>query len=346
MTDRAANRPKRYLGLDAGGTKTYCLVGDANGHLLGFGQAGCGNYELHGVEAAAAENRKAVNEALKTAGIGLEDIAYVGMGVAGADLPEDYTMLEEQIFTPLFGDVPRVFRNDSMAALRGGTPKPYGIVIACGTGCVCAGRNQRGEEARAAGLGDEFGDLTSGSIIGRKGLDAVWQAWDGVLPQTRLADHFLARSGREDVETLFRDVYYGRLSAAELEPMAKLVFDAAFEGDAVACDILVKAGKDLGRIVNAVAHKLAMTTEGFDVVMAGSVFKGRSPVMADAMRTIIHRQCPQAATISPVYEPVVGAFLLATEAGEGGPVDYTVYNTLGNELRSMEPRFGVRLWRE
>ncbi len=49
MPDRANERPKPYLGLDAGGTKTYCLVGDANGHLLGFGQAGCGNYELHGV---------------------------------------------------------------------------------------------------------------------------------------------------------------------------------------------------------------------------------------------------------------------------------------------------------
>lgn len=346
MTDREANRPKRYLGLDAGGTKTYCLVGDANGHLLGFAQAGCGNYELHGVEAAAAENRKAVKEALKTAGIGLADIGYVGMGIAGADLPEDYTMLDEQIFTPLFGDAPRVFRNDSMAALRGGSPKPYGIVIACGTGCVCAGRNQRGEEARAAGLGDEFGDLTSGSIIGRQGLDAVWQSWDGVLPQTRLGDHFLARAGRENVETLFRDVYYGRLSAAELEPMAKLVFDAAFEGDAVACDILTKAGENLGQIVNAVARKLAMTAEAFDVVMAGSVFKGRSPVMADAMRTIIHRQCPQAATISPVFEPVVGALLLAMEADAGGPVDDTVYNTLKTELGALEARVGVRLWKD
>ncbi len=346
MTDRGAHPPNLYLGLDAGGTKTYCLVGGANGRLLGFGQAGCGNYELHGVEPAAAENRKAVNEALQTAGIGLGEIAHVGMGIAGADLPEDYTMLEEHIFTPLFGDLPREFRNDSMAALRGGTPKPYGIVIACGTGCVCAGRNQQGEEARAAGLGDEFGDLTSGSIIGRQGLDAVWQSWDGVLPPTRLSDLFVARSGRKDVETLFRDVYYGRLGACELQPMAQLVFDAAFEGDAVACDILVKAGEDLGRIVNAVARKLAMSTEAFDVVMAGSVFKGRSPVMADAMRTIIHRQCPQAATISPIYEPVVGALLLAMEAGEGGPVDDTVYNTLGNELRDMEPRFGVRLWRE
>jgi len=34
-----------YLGLDAGATKTYCLVGDDAGHVLGFARAGTGNYE-------------------------------------------------------------------------------------------------------------------------------------------------------------------------------------------------------------------------------------------------------------------------------------------------------------
>ncbi len=78
-----------YLGLDAGGTKTFCLAGDETGRVLGFGRAGTGNYEGFGVDPARGEITKAVNGALETAGLSLKDIAGVGMGVAGADLPDD-----------------------------------------------------------------------------------------------------------------------------------------------------------------------------------------------------------------------------------------------------------------
>jgi len=126
-----------YMGLDAGGTKTFCLIADDRGRILGFGRAGSGSYEYHGTEAAAGENRRAVEAALQSARLRLSDITAVGMGVAGADLPDDFTMLEEAIYAPLFGGIPRVFRNDAIAALRGGLRGTVGIVIACGTGCIC-----------------------------------------------------------------------------------------------------------------------------------------------------------------------------------------------------------------
>ncbi|HRZ84074.1 MAG TPA: BadF/BadG/BcrA/BcrD ATPase family protein, partial [Candidatus Hydrogenedentes bacterium] len=157
---------RHYLGLDAGGTKTFCLAGDETGRVLGFGRAATGNYEGFGVDSARTEITKAVNGALETAGLTLKDIAGVGMGVAGADLPDDYVMLDREIFAPLFGEIPRVFRNDSMGGLRGGTRDPFGIVIACGTGCVCAGVNRAGKEGRVGGISEDFGDMVSGSSIG------------------------------------------------------------------------------------------------------------------------------------------------------------------------------------
>ena len=98
---------KYYLGLDVGGTKTYCLIADESGEVAGFGRAGCGNYEYHGLESAALENRKAVEQALKSAGISLTNITAIGMGVAGADIPEDYEMLERELYRPLFGAIPQ-----------------------------------------------------------------------------------------------------------------------------------------------------------------------------------------------------------------------------------------------
>ncbi len=329
-----------YVGLAAGGTKTYWLVGDAEGHVLGFGRAGTGNYEYRGIEPAAIENRKAVDGALATAGLTLNDISAIGMGVAGADLPEDYVMLEREIYTPLFGSIPRVFRNDSMGGLRGGTRAPYGIVIACGTGCVCAGINPSGAEARVGGLGEEFGDECSGYSLGVWGLRAVWRARDGIIPPTMLSTKFVERAGCADVDDLFHKMYRQQIAYADLQPMAKLVFEAAFDGDAAACDILERGGRYLGKMVTAVARKLAMTADEFEVVMAGSVFKGQSPVLIDAMRTVVQRECPLALPVMPVFEPVVGALLMGMERDLR--ITDTIYTTLSQSLDTAESNYSVK----
>ncbi|HOZ47759.1 MAG TPA: BadF/BadG/BcrA/BcrD ATPase family protein [Candidatus Hydrogenedentes bacterium] len=331
---------KYYLGIDAGGTKTFCLIGDEQGHIKGFGRAGAGNYECEGVEPAAIENRNAVEAALADAGLALSDIAGVGMGIAGADLPEDYVMLEREIYTPLLGDIPRAFRNDSMAGLRGGTRKPYGIVIACGTGCVCAGVNPAGKHARVGGLGDEFGDQCSGSSLGYEGLKAVWRARDGIIGPTLLTERFVERAGCRDIEDFFYKCYRREIGLADLQPMAKIVSDAAFDGDATACDILERGGRYLGKMVTAVARQLDMGQQDFEVVMAGSVFKGRSPVLKDAMRTVIHTECPRAETVMPVFEPVVGALLMGMELGF--EISEDVYQTISTELLAAEDRYKVK----
>jgi len=329
-----------YLGLDAGGTKTFCLAGDGRGEILGFGRAGTGNYEGYGVEAAAREIRAAVEGALSGAGLSLSDIGGIGMGVAGADIPDDYDMLEREIFTPLFGAIPRVFRNDSMGGLRGGTRDPFGVVIACGTGCVCAGVNREGGETRVGGISEDYGDRVSGSSIGIQGLKAVWRARDGVTGPTLMTEKFVERSGCADIDALFIEMYYGRIGYADLQPMAKLVFDAAWEGDAIACDILEWGGRYLGQMVNAAIRHLDMGRDAFDVVMAGSVFKGRSPVLVDALNMVVHRECPGARLVMPLYEPVVGALLLGMELDSA--VTDAVYDHLSQSLAASESRYGVR----
>ena len=330
-----------YLGLDAGGTKTFCLVGDDTGAVLGFGRAGTGSYEYDGVEAAAVENKRAVDAALAEAGLTLADISAIGMGVAGADVPEDYAMLERELYTPLFGDIPRAFRNDSMAGLRGGLREPFGIVVACGTGCVCAGRNRNGDETRVGGLGEPFGDMTSGSSLGRDALQAVWRSRDNILPPTLLTELLLERSGCADLDAFFYARYRGELPDSDLEPIAPLLFEAAGKGDSVACDILERHGAYLGMMANGAARRLRMEMDAFKVVMAGSVFKGTalSPVLADAMRTALRRVCPKAETVMPMFEPVVGALLMGME--HELTISEAVYDNLSQQLKEAEARHGV-----
>lgn len=330
-----------FLGMDVGGTKTHCLVADERGLILGFGQGGCGSYEYHGVEPAAQENRDALKAAVQESKLTLADITSVGLGVAGADLPEDFEMLEREIYTPLFGDISRCFKNDSMAALRGGTRADHGIVIVCGTGCVCAGRNYAGEEARVGGLGPEFGDQCTGIVIGEEGLRTVWRARDGIEAPTLLTQKFVERSGLADVDELFRAIYRHTLSYDGLEPMARLVFEAALEGDSPAHAILERGGRYLAAMVNAVASNLAMQGDAFEVITAGSVFKGEAPDLIEAMTMEIRNQCPRAECVPPAYEPVVGALMMAYE--EAGALTGEVYEGLQESLPRVEDRYGITL---
>ena len=333
-----------YLGIDAGATKTFCLAGDDTGRILGFGRGGTGNYEAYGVQAARVEIERAVQGALSEARLTLGEIAGIGMGIAGADLPEDYLMLEQELFTPLLGAIPRIFRNDSMGGLRGGIRMPYGIVIACGTGCVCAGINAHGRETRVGGISGDYGDQVSGSSLGEEGLKVVWRAREGIVPPTLMTDKFVVKSGCTDVDHLFHEMYHQRITYKDLQPMAKLVFEAALEGDRAACDLLEWGGRYLGDMVNTAARQLEMTREPFQVVMTGSVFKGSSPVLVDALRTVIHRECPFAEPVMAEFEPVVGTLLLGIEIDK--KADDPLYTTLSNSLREAASTYGVQFTAE
>ncbi len=330
-----------YAGIDAGGTKTHCLIADESGRVIGFGASGPGNYEVSGTTAARREIQRALNDALEAAGIQLDDLTAAGLGVAGADIDDDFVMLEREVFGPVLGTLRRDFKNDSAAALRGGTHNAFGVVIACGTGCVCAGRDREGVFHRVGGHGEEFGDECSGTSIGYEGLRAVFQAREDIIPPTELTRHFVARAQCADADELFYKLYQQTVAATSLEPMAPLVFDAALAGDSAACAILIRGGAYLGAMVNAVARKLGMSGDVFDVVMAGSVFKGSSPQLIDSMASVVHAECPNAALVRSVYDPVVGALLMGLDLDN--VVSEDTYPTLESSLTMLQRKHGVQL---
>ena len=325
----------RYtLGLDVGGTKTDCLIADEQGMICGYASAGTGSHEYFGIEPAAVEVRKAVEAALASASITLDDVERIGLGVAGADQPHDYTMLEEAIYTPLFGEIPRVLVNDSFAALRGGTESPSGLVIACGTGVIAAGISPSGERARAGGWMPEYGDRCTGETLGLEGLHSVWREREGIIEPTLITKLFMERAGYDDIDTFFFDVYNQRYDTEGLQPMAQLVFRAGSEDDSAACEILERGGEYLGLMINAVARKLDMSNDPFNVCTAGSVFSEGAPVLHDAMVTTVTNECPKASFVRPKWIPVVGALLLGFEMD--GPLVSEMYEHLYENLLRSE----------
>ncbi len=85
------------LGLDGGNTKTVAIVAGLDGTVLGTGRSGCG--DIHGVplEAALGELAAAIDGAVHEAGGSRDDVVAAGCSLAGADWPEDFTLLEAEM---------------------------------------------------------------------------------------------------------------------------------------------------------------------------------------------------------------------------------------------------------
>jgi hypothetical protein len=99
----------------------------------------------------------------------------------------------------------------------------------------------------------------------------------------------------------------------------------------VACDIIEKQGLILAEYATALIHRFDMQNLVFDIVLAGSVFKGRGPLLIDTITQAIHRNAPLPNIVRAKFEPAVGSLLLAYDA-LGIPVTETLLNRLSVTL--------------
>src|SRR5689334_1346007 len=124
----------RYvLGIDGGGTKTHALILDETGRAASFGAAGGSNYQMCGMPRAEREIGAAAKAAFAATRLSPQDIDLGYFCLAGADLAEDYALLEPQMDALALARR-TIIRNDTMAALGAGLSRPWGIAVICGTG--------------------------------------------------------------------------------------------------------------------------------------------------------------------------------------------------------------------
>lgn len=299
-----------YLGVDAGGSKTIALVVDGQGTILGTGKSGNGNHQLNHDE-AESNIRQAVFQALSAAGLSTRDIVFAYFGLAGADREADYRILRPMIQRIGF---PRYhIACDTMIALRAGTTNRYGVVLICGTGTNCAGRNPEGKELQIGGFGYMYGDKGGGGDLAIKAFGTVIRTWEGRAQETSLTQKMLDLFNYPDVETMFHDFLDQNASRVPLSIVPEL-FKAANEGDQVCKDILAKQGEELGKTAQAMICRLGMQKLSFDVVLAGSVVvKGDGPFVVAPIEAAVLAVAPSARVRRLRMEPVVGAVMSAMD---------------------------------
>jgi N-acetylglucosamine kinase-like BadF-type ATPase len=301
------------LGIDAGGTKTLCLLADETGRIIAEGLGPGANFHTSGDVELEHALRQVIHTAIGDRGIAP---AAVCVGIAGVDRENEGRIVR----TMIQRSVPAsrvVVVSDALIALEAGAGDSAGIVVISGTGSIAYGRNARLEAARSGGWGHIIGDEGSGYWIGRQALSAVVRAVDGRGPVTRLKDDVLAHFGIEDISGLPRIVYdldLPRMSVAALGPVVQ---HASGLGDPVATDILERAAEELTRAARSVAVRLDMVDEAFVFVLAGGVFRV-VPSLVDALTRRLVAVAPRSRVQLLDREPASGAVRLALAEARGG----------------------------
>jgi N-acetylglucosamine kinase-like BadF-type ATPase len=328
------------LGVDAGGSKTHALVAQKTGALVGFGQAGCGNYEGVGLPAAMQAVAGASLQACTQAGVKPSEIEVGCFCLAGADFPEDFIMLQEAV-EQLRLARKVVIKNDTYAALRAGTRREYGVVVIMGSGFNAAAVDPTGREHRLAGEGYLYGDWGGAGDIGAEVMHRVARAYDGRGRPTMLTEMALRFFGAPDVRELLLRLNRGELGNRRIHEATPLVFEAAYSGDEVACEILRKIGNEAAASAIAMMRRGGMERFEVDIVLGGGVFKGEGPLLLDTVVAAVHAVNPLAHVVIPRYLPVVGAAVAAVEA-TGASAAEQVWDNLESSYEKVVSNNGRR----
>ena len=302
---------KHYIGYDIGGTNSRALVADEGGRAVGLGQAGAGSYEVVGRDGLAAALHAVTDAALASAGIGPEQIAGAGFGIAGYDWPGERGPHLEAIASLGLG-APFALVNDSIIGLIAGATEGWGIGIVAGTGGNCWGRDRYGREGHTTGGAAMLGEYGGADTLVPEAICAVSRAFTRRGPTTALTQAFVDAVGALGQEDLLEGLYMGRYELST--SAAPLIFQAAAAGDAVALDLVRWAGRELGSLVVGVVRQLALEHEAFEVVQIGSLL-GASSLLADTMLATIHDVAPGARLAQLTMPPVVGGVMLGMETG-------------------------------
>ncbi len=310
------------LGLDAGGTKTICVLADTTGHIVGIGRGGCGNFQSAGRKAAQEEIRRAIEEAIRAAQIRPEEIAVAFYGISGADRTKDFATVREMLM-PINPSKTMYVENDTIIALRAGTYDGVGVGLISGTGTNAIGINRAGQRKQVGGWGSPYlGDYGSAYDIAATGMWKAQRGYDGRGEKTILYDRFCEILGLEELVDICEWNFFDSYRPFDIATLAPVVFEAAWQGDAVAQGILKKAGRSIGTAALAVLRELFRPEEEVSIVLGGSVFqKGRHPLMISSLQDLVHDHYPSAVFSVLEIDPVVGAVFFACDKWYGSVQD-------------------------
>jgi glucosamine kinase len=323
-----------YLGIDGGGSKTTCAVGDETS-LLAKVTAGPSNITRVGEVRAREALQRAIREACATAHIAPQQVQRACVGVAGAGREEFAGAIRQIVEEIIPGEIDVL--GDMQVALTAAFDSGPGVIVIAGTGSIAYGRDAHGRTARAGGWGFAISDEGSAHWIGCAAVSALLRVIDqSEDPESTAAASLLfgkmkAAWGVGSLDEVVRAAnstsHFARLFPATLT--------AAHAGDTLAQQVLAQAGRELAQLAAIVIRQLfagdnfagdnfAQGNLAQDngnsparLAVTGGVFR-HSRMVREVFCQEVRKLDPRVEVKPEVVEPVAGALQMARD-GEAGP---------------------------
>ncbi|MBV8244824.1 MAG: hypothetical protein JOZ38_02780 [Candidatus Eremiobacteraeota bacterium] len=301
---------KFFAGIDGGQSATTAVIADDRGHVLGRGSAGPSDEVWE--QARSTRLRDALDGALQAAlrSAGLDRTTHFSAVVAGVS-GYDGALHGE---APLFNADRFELQHDAPVAHAAALGGKAGVVVIAGTGSVAYGTNAEGESLTVGGWGYLFGDEGSAFWIARRGLERIMHDEDAnsVSPLRKPLLQFFER---ESVRAVARAFYDGTLARADIAQAARVVLSHAGE-DEDAAMIAAQAADALALLGATTARRLGGGKRVLKhrplVAFVGGLMHDHA--FAHRVRERLRDRLPEAKAVEPLYEPAIGALLLAYHA--------------------------------
>jgi N-acetylglucosamine kinase-like BadF-type ATPase len=260
-----------FLGIDGGGTKTTCMLGDSLS-VIATETAGGSNVVRHGEDKARAAIEQALRAASASSGVPLDQIVAVCAGVGGAAQNSTREQIRHILAELIPGRILVV--GDMVVAHEAALDGEIGIVVIAGTGSIAYGRNEGGKTARAGGWGYMISDEGSGHWIGVQAVAAITRAME-TNTSTALSKQVLGLWHLKSLDDLI--LRANGSPSADFAGLFPAVL-AAEDDDSGARQILEEAGTQLAALAEGVYRRLWTDHERITVAMSGGVFQNSQTV--------------------------------------------------------------------
>jgi glucosamine kinase len=300
-----------FLAIDAGGTKTRCLLANES-QVLGRATTGSVKLMRVGEAEASARLRAMLTEVSLAANVPLAEITQTCIGLAGVTIDAVREWAEREIRDVVGGNL--LLAGDEEIALDGAFRGGPGILIIAGTGSNVLGRAADGAMYHAGGWGPALGDEGSGFWIGQEALRAGFWAKDrgvATILLKEIGEFWGANSLGEIVEMA------NARPGPDLPALAPIVARCADAGDELAIAVLERAGVELAEQVSLVALKMEESGSQREIEAAytGSVLE-HILLVRSAMVNALKTSSPNVKVVEGAVDSLEGALWRAREAGK------------------------------
>ena len=297
------------LAVDGGNSKTDLALVRGDGSLLAHVRGSLSSPHHLGLAESVSLLQRLRDEAIGANGGPTPAIAEVFL--AGVDFPSEEEELRAELVACAFASHV-VVGNDTLALLRAGTERGWGVAVVCGAGINCVGVGPDGSHVRFPALGAITGDWGGGYDVGSEALFAAARSEDGRGAPTSLEHAVPRHFGLDSPRRLAEEMHVGRIPHRRLIELAPVVFAEA-ECDPAAAAIVGRLADEVVALARVALTRLGLDREPVEVVLGGGLLRAGDERLQAAIAAGLAEVGPEITVHTTDAPPVVGAALLGLD---------------------------------